>query len=297
MMRSSIIAFVYATIFVVFSNASYAQCCSVGAGFSSLPAALQNSALESGNFLAIGLNTNYTYFEDYYLNSNKVENGLTNEQQSVISSLSVIKSLYTDFLLHAELSYIPYFFQNNGNFNIDKSGISDFKANIGYSFFRDYNNYIFSQMTAGFKIPLEKESDEVISYERAYSVSLMSSTMKKFDELEALLSLVLRYEHFLSETDGKEPGDNYYSALVFTKILNNLTLSSEFSFLLKGKEDIEGEAYDKSGQRLIQFSPQAAYVFGNLITSLRYDLPIYKYYKNFQITPSYSISLNINYIY
>ncbi len=297
MMRGSIIAFVYATIFVVLSNASHAQCCSVGAGFSSLPASLQNSALESGNLLAVGSNNKYTYFKEYYIEDRAVENGLTQEQKTITSTLSIMKSLFTDFLIQADISYIPYFYQDNGLINIDKSALSDIKFNIGYSFLRNYDDAFFSQVSAGFKIPLEEESDDIISYERGYSISLMSSSMKRFDDIESILALVFRYEHFLSETNDKQTGDNYFTSVMYTKILNDWTLSAELNFLTKGRDDLEGVAYNDSGHSVLQFSPQFGYLIGNFIVGMRYDLPIYKYYKKYQITPSYSISLNLNYIF
>lgn len=274
-----------------------AQCCSAGAGFSSLPPSLKSSAMEKGDLFVAGLNTTYTYFKEYYEKDKSVKNGLTQEQKTIINTLTLIKSFYTDFLIQADISYIPYFYQDNVHYEVNRSSISDMKLNFGYSFYRDYDNSLFSQFTLGTKIPLEKDSSKVISFQRAYSLNLMSSTMKKFDEWEAFLSLVLRYEKFLSETDNKQPGDNYYAALMFTKVISDFTLSADLNFLLSGREIIEDEVWNGSGYRLLQLSPQVSYMFGNFIAGFRYDLPLYKYYKKFQITPSYSISFNLNYIF
>lgn len=297
-MRESILIFLFVVVLITFGGRDLgAQCCSVGAGYSTLPPSLRNSALEENDFFAAGLNTNYTYYKDYFRRDISVENGLTQRQKVIINTLTLIKSFFQDYTLQADISYIPYFYQDNGHFEIDRHSISAMKINLGYSLLRNYDESIFSQLVVGTKIPLEKDSSKVISYERAYSVSLMSNTLKKFEELDLLLSLVLRYEKFLTATDDKQPGDNYNLSIIASKVLGNFALTADLNYLYSGREVVKNKIWNASGHHLLQISPQLSYNLSNFVFDVRLDLPLYKYYKKFQITPSYAISFNINYIY
>lgn len=292
--------------FILFSviTTAHSQCGCIGGaavGGSSVFGGTSNIGVLSEGTARATASIIHSYGNKYFTGSKLASSekvGTVEEYSAVYSGLMIGYGITDKLTFDFELGFFPNKMQDFGTYKLSGSGFSHSTIYGKYNLYSNKYDQIFWSVGLGAKLPLETDYQNLPQNIRtsngAFGAVLLNYFHKGFIESEMNLIMINRIDINAENNSDYQYGTSFINSAFVTKsIIEDLTGILEIRSDVKLRDRYLDEEVMTSGWNNVILSPQINYSFSDFNVSAFYDIPVYKYYNDTQLTNKQNIGISL----
>lgn len=292
--------------FILFSVAltAYSQCGCIGGaavGGSSVLGGTSNIGVLGEGTVRATASIIHSYGNKYFTGSKLAtpeKVGMVQEYSALYSGLMLGYGITDRLTIDLELGFFLNKMQDYGTYQPSGSGFSHSTIYGKYNIYSDKYDKLFWSAGLGGKLPIEADNQNLPQNIRtsngAFGAVFLNYLHKGFIESEMNLIMINRIDINGENNSDYQYGTSFINSVFITKsIIEDLTGILEIRSDVKLRDRYLDEDVLTSGWNNVILSPQINYTISDFNISAFYDIPVYKYYNDTQLTNKQNIGISL----